>query len=306
MSSDKRNNKIIASIANNFIQTERYVVNQLKFENEHHVTMGSFREEVWKSLFEQIIPKKFSIEQSVFIIDSKGQVSKEVDLAIFDEQYTPYIFNFRKIKVIPIEAVAAVIQCKSRSLKPDNLVKWTESIDVLRTSLKSVARLYSNMATGEYGFELDEEGIATARSKSMQTSTRPIKILCHTNEDYKQGGGWNKHFDFILNPENDRLKVTIVPDEKEDTLQNWHSKLNHTGEDHKLFRQNFDVTEAKDIKLKDYRVFKNENEEDEVALLSLTFQLNQLLMLINNPIMFPHKAYADMFREVLKEKRDDL
>ncbi|MNN95966.1 hypothetical protein D3C81_2148620 [compost metagenome] len=43
-----------------------------------------------------------------------------------------------------------------------------------------------------------------------------------------------------------------------------------------------------------------EGEEDgrEISLLSLTFQLNQLLMLINNPLLFPHDAYVRMFNEV--------
>lgn len=35
-------------------------------------------------------------------------------------------------------------------------------------------------------------------------------------------------------------------------------------------------------------------------LLSLNLQLNQLLMLINNPMLFPHFAYAKIFRERLK------
>ena len=45
-------------------------------------------------MFKRIIPKKFVIEQSVFLIDSKGNVSNGVDLAIFDEMYTPYIFRY--------------------------------------------------------------------------------------------------------------------------------------------------------------------------------------------------------------------
>lgn len=61
-----------------------------------------------------VIPKKYCIEQGVFIIDSYGKISNEVDLAVFDEMYTPYIFNYEEIKFIPIEAVAAVIQCKSQ------------------------------------------------------------------------------------------------------------------------------------------------------------------------------------------------
>ena len=37
-------------------------------------------------------------------------------------------------------------------------------------------------------------------------------------------------------------------------------------------------------------------------LLSLNLQLNQLLMLINNPMLFPHFAYAKVFRDQLGKK----
>lgn len=49
-------------------------------------------------MFTKIIPKKFVIAQSVFIIDTFGKVSREVDLAIFDETYTPYIFSECELK----------------------------------------------------------------------------------------------------------------------------------------------------------------------------------------------------------------
>jgi len=67
------------------------IVNQLNYVVKHGTTLGSSREYIWKSLFERIVPKKFNIDRSVFIIDSYGNISKEVDLAIYDEQYTPYI-----------------------------------------------------------------------------------------------------------------------------------------------------------------------------------------------------------------------
>ena len=85
-------------------------------------------------MFKNIVPKKFVIEQSVFLIDSQGNVSNEVDLAIFDEMYTPYIFRYYDLKFIPIEAVAVVVECKSKSMKEEELRRWTESISELKTS----------------------------------------------------------------------------------------------------------------------------------------------------------------------------
>lgn len=79
-------------IKENYERLEKETVNQLYFGAEHDSTTGHYREMIWSSMFERIVPKKFVIEHSVFIIDSKGNISREVDLAILDEMYTPYIF----------------------------------------------------------------------------------------------------------------------------------------------------------------------------------------------------------------------
>ena len=55
----------------------------------------------------------------------------------------------------------------------------------------------------------------------------------------------------------------------------------------------------KERKISDY-VVKYDNEE--YALLSFIFQFNQMLMMINNPMFFPHMAYVDMFNN---KKRGD-
>ncbi len=156
--------EVIQGIVKNYIKLEESIVSQLSFTNKHGVTIGGFREEIWKSLFEQIVPKKYTVERSVFIIDSGGNVSNEVDLAIFDEQYTPYIFNYGKMKFIPIEAVAVVVQCKSTDLKPEQLKEWVCSIARLKTSLKSIARMHTHMALGEHGFTEGSDGKIQAKT----------------------------------------------------------------------------------------------------------------------------------------------
>ena len=136
----------IIKIVENYENLEKSIVNQLKLSvPAHNSTTGTYREEVWRSLFEQIIPKKFVIEQGVFIIDSYGSISKEVDLVIYDESYTPYIFNYGAIKFIPIEAVTAVIQCKSTNVSAKGTSKkiriveeWVNYIDDLKTSTENI------------------------------------------------------------------------------------------------------------------------------------------------------------------------
>ena len=163
----------INDIKENYLKMERELVTQLNYDvTNHQLTAGTYREEIWADFFRKIVPRKFNIARSVFIIDSKENISNEVDIAIYDEQYTPYIFNYGLIKFIPIEAVAAVVQCKSRSLDKDDLLNWTNSIKNLQTSNDSIVRLATYIHIGK-------ESICDA----IQTATKPIKILCHIPTD---------------------------------------------------------------------------------------------------------------------------
>lgn len=297
---------VMQDIIKNYKELECSIISQLKFHVQNHKpTIGTFREEVWKDLFRRIVPKKFSIEQSVFIIDSQGNVSNEVDLAIFDEQYTPYVFNHGKIKFIPIEAVAVVVECKSQTLSPKQLQGWIESIDCLETSELSIVRTVYDIHCPSYSKDKEKPRPLT------QTNTRPIKILCCT----KKYSNENLTFDFILSVTKGTLKVEQSL-KKELTLASWYKELNHSRfKDLKKKRKDFDENSAcyemKEIEtkfLKKERLsrYKVVTEEYDVPILSLIFQLNQLLMLINNPMFFPHVAYVDGFKRALKriiEKR---
>lgn len=272
--------KTIQNIIGNYVQNERALVDQLYFKASHGTSIGGFREDIWRGMFEQIIPKKFVIEQSVFIIDSEGRVSNEVDLAIFDETYTPYIFRYGRLKFLPIEAVAVVVECKSTSLKKNTLINWVKSIAALRTSRNSYTRTIGKIFVGE------------KEQSKTQTATRPLRILCCLNEQIvNESDAGAQLFDIIVRAPsaNDGLKIEI--DKDKESLQAWYLALNHVDN-----QQSENIANGKEeignVKLDEYQV---NDKNTPVSLLSFNLQLNQLLMLINNPILFPHKAYAQMF-----------
>ncbi|CAM3869054.1 DUF6602 domain-containing protein [Marinicrinis lubricantis] len=147
MTDEKRKQKLVENITKNYRQVEKSVVSQLYMKHDLHGTsIGSAREDIWAQLFDMIVPKKFVIEHSVFIIDSKGIVSHEVDLAILDKTYTPYIFRYGRLKFIPIEAVAVVVECKSQSLNKDAINDWYEILEGLKTADDSVTRIADRIA----------------------------------------------------------------------------------------------------------------------------------------------------------------
>lgn len=306
----------IDNIIQNYQQLEESIVVQLGLSYKNHGTeTGTLREDIWLQLFEQIIPKKFYIEHSIFIIDSNGNISREIDLAIVDQNYTPYIFQYGRLKFIPIEAVAAVVECKSKS--SSSILEWLKSVIALRTSPDSIARMANGIVIkGELHNVNYRDKEATSQPKSegtapktkadcdkpqtSQTSTRPIRIFCGYQSEYKP-----KDFDFYLiaKDENNYKRIELDVSDSYSDLEEWYYTLNHNE-----MEQNADKKKAEcpGLKHEDYGIEKYKITADgkEVPLMSFNFLLNQLLMLINNPILFPHAAYARMFNRNLPAPED--
>lgn len=323
---EEKMKETIRKIAQNYAEVEKSLVNQLQLETPNHqYTTGSYRETVWEELLKMVIPKKYCIEQGIFIIDSYGNISNEVDLAVFDEIYTPYIFNYGKIKFIPIEAVLVVVQCKSKiEGKPkldiekedgkkkrksmyQNLKEWVNSIDALMTSLDGVSRTITDLIDNNDGTPL-KSGYHLSLT---QTSTRPIKILCATSISEPMKEELKKSFDILLYINKGGL-VKEVREGGNDFIS-WNDELNHYGygrysdkekaymESRKKNREEIrSVAALTERRLTDLKITDDKGQEN--IIMSLTFQLNQLLMLINNPMLFPHRAYARRFSDILGQK----
>lgn len=287
--------KELQYIANNYRLLEKSIASQLEMLAEHDTTTGSNREYIWMDLFKQIIPQKFSIERSVFILDSTGKRSREVDLAIFDEQYTPYIFRHGKLKYIPIEAVAVVVECKSKSPDKDSLETWCDSINQLRTSANSIARLVGNIHHLDTTPLNSNSGKQPSRS-STQTGTRPIKILCSMEKSEPGKHVEEGMFDFVLQEQNDALTLFKPANSH---LSDWYQTLNHQtarGWPDKIKEFTYPDVESANPELEKFEIKDKEGKTN--TILSLVFILNQLLMLINNPLFFPHLSYVKLFNDV--------
>ncbi|WP_066194120.1 DUF6602 domain-containing protein [Gracilibacillus timonensis] len=278
--------EIVKQLIHNYMSEEVSMVNQLYFEHPHGTTVGTFREEIWSDWFQDMIPKKFVVEHSVFLIDSSGRISNEVDLAILDEMYTPYILKKGKIKFIPIEAVAVAVECKSKVLKCEQLNDWCESVKNLKTSRRGIARMQPRIV-----------GYSDQSSQSTtQTATRPLLILCYLGETEKNTDKLD--FDFIVHAKKTQQeqRIQITGKKEGELLSSYYDELNHSREgmeENKSTKVEWGLED--NYSIDDYRVWDKTIGKTEVSLLSFNFMLNQILMLINNPMLFPHKAYVDMF-----------
>lgn len=77
----------------------------------HPGTKGDASESVWLELLQTYLPKRYQAA-SAHVVDSHGTFSDQIDVVIFDRQYSPFIFNFQGQTVIPAESVYGVFEAK--------------------------------------------------------------------------------------------------------------------------------------------------------------------------------------------------
>jgi len=303
MSEGKVIDDVFCRIHENYINMNKMMVEEMDIASKHNGLTGNYREEMWIKFFRSIIPRKYSLAQGVMIIDSYGNVSKEVDIAVYDEQYTPYVFQYNTLKFIPIEAVVIVIECKSTGYDKEKLICWADRIESLKTSRSGISRIVKGYAIGE--------------TNETQVNTRPIKILASIKDNKNPNtlemtkNDFGDFFDFIIQKQDNLFQVLIK--NKDRGLGWWGNKLNGVeGEGDSLpILEYSNIKEPDNIEELDFdknMKLKNTLKDLEVEgnpLLSLNLQLNQLLMLLNNPMMFPHFAYAKTFKQIAENYKKD-
>jgi hypothetical protein len=77
----------------------------------HAPSKGDASENVWLDLLTAYLPERYRVA-SAHVVDSEGHFSDQIDVVIFDRQYSPFIFTFEGQKIIPAESVYAVFEAK--------------------------------------------------------------------------------------------------------------------------------------------------------------------------------------------------
>jgi len=77
----------------------------------HPGTKGNASERVWLELLETYLPKRYQAA-TAHVVDSRGVFSDQIDVVVFDRQYSPFIFHYQGQTIIPAESVYAVFEAK--------------------------------------------------------------------------------------------------------------------------------------------------------------------------------------------------
>jgi hypothetical protein len=77
----------------------------------HTTTKGNASESVWLELLQMYLPHRYQAA-TAHVVDSKAQFSEQIDVVVFDRQYSPFIFKFQGQTIIPAESVYAAFEAK--------------------------------------------------------------------------------------------------------------------------------------------------------------------------------------------------
>ncbi len=99
----------------------------------HPGSKGDASENVWISMLDLYLPKRYQTAKA-HVVDSLGNFSQQIDVVVFDRQYSPFIFTYEGETIIPAESVYAVFEAKQTANA--GLVKYAQE------KVASVRRLH--------------------------------------------------------------------------------------------------------------------------------------------------------------------
>jgi hypothetical protein len=84
---------------------------------DHPVSKGDASEAIWLELFQTYLPKRYQAAKA-HVVDSLGGFSEQIDVLVFDRQYSPFIFVYEGQTFVPAESVYAAFEAKQTITAP--------------------------------------------------------------------------------------------------------------------------------------------------------------------------------------------
>lgn len=101
----------------------------------HGTTIGDVSEADWGAMLRSFLPARYGVGP-IFAVDSRDRESKQIDLAVYDRQYSPLIFEApgSNAQFVPIECVYAAFEVEQELN--------ATYVDYAAEHIASVRRLY--------------------------------------------------------------------------------------------------------------------------------------------------------------------
>jgi len=106
---------------------------------EHPGSKGDSLENTWIEWLRTYLPNRYCVDKAI-VIDSKGQLSHQIDLVIYDQTYTPFVFKQNGVFYIPAEGVYAVFEVKP-DLDKGNIIYAGDKIESVRKLFRTTTKI---------------------------------------------------------------------------------------------------------------------------------------------------------------------
>ena len=77
----------------------------------HPGARGEASEEDWLRVLKDHLPQRYQADRA-FVIDSNGACSEQIDIVVYDRQYSPFLYNQASQRYVPAESVYGVLEVK--------------------------------------------------------------------------------------------------------------------------------------------------------------------------------------------------
>lgn len=147
----------------------------------HPGSKGDSLENAWIEWLRNYLPNRYSVDKAI-VIDHEGNTSHQIDIVIYDNWYTPFIFSQNGFHYVPAEGVYAVFE-----VKPDigDSSDGKSNIEYTGDKIKSVREL----------LRTSTNMINSGRKLDPRPLTKIVGgILCSTNSyTHKNNDTIEKH-----------------------------------------------------------------------------------------------------------------
>ncbi len=93
---------------------QKQMVSQLNTNREfitHPGSKGDALENAWIEWLQKYLPNRYNVDKAI-VIDHEGNTSHQIDIVIYDNWFTPFIFSQNGFHYIPAEGVYAIFEVK--------------------------------------------------------------------------------------------------------------------------------------------------------------------------------------------------
>jgi hypothetical protein len=120
------------------------------FIKKHNPTIGILTEEILRKFLSTYLPKGVAVEQG-FIIDETGNISKQIDIIIYDNQFFAPLYRVNDIVIVPNKSVLDIVEVKTTVNSKSafhEIIKYFSSVsEVLDYRTKKRLFIYNSATT---------------------------------------------------------------------------------------------------------------------------------------------------------------